>query len=568
MTYAVLLHHLWQSTACILIAWALTLALRKNRAAVRHWLWLAASLKFLVPLSLLVSLGSQFGLRTATSSAQPQLSVFVNQISGPAGFAPVTAVPVSTAPDRLPAVLFGVWICGAAIVLLVWFRSWWNIRALRQAATPLDLNLPIPVMSSAARLEPGVFGVFKPVLLLPEGIANRLTPDQLETVLAHELCHVRRRDNLTAVLHMLVETLFWFHPLVWWIGNRLAEERERACDEAVLQSAGEPEVYAEGILQVCRLYLESPIACMSGISGADLRARIQRIMSGARAHNITLGRKLLLATVALVLAWVPLLIGVLTPRVGRAESPAAKLPEFEVASVKPVEPNVFHMVGARVYPGGRVVLSTLSLKDLITVAFRLSYWQVSGGDAWVGKDAYNIEAKPPADVRPSIKDLRYTLFGIEDKRLREMLQSLLIDRFRLQFHRETKTGGIYLLQRNGKPLRLRPTEIPPAGAGLAADRSSFGSIGYAGGTWVISATTMPQLADFASAYYLHAPVLDRTELNGLFDYRQPAADEEPNYSDNSESFQRLLSELGLKLVRSKGPVEVFIIDRAEKPSQN
>jgi bla regulator protein BlaR1 len=54
----------------------------------------------------------------------------------------------------------------------------------------------------------------------------------MEAMLAHELCHVRRRDNLTSAMHMVVEVVFWFHPLVWWIGVRLMEERERACDEA------------------------------------------------------------------------------------------------------------------------------------------------------------------------------------------------------------------------------------------------------------------------------------------------------------------------------------------------
>ena len=91
-----------------------------------------------------------------------------------------------------------------------------------------------------------MFGVLKPVLLLPEGITDRLTPAQLNAVLAHEMCHVRRRDNLTAAIHMLVEAIFWFYPLVWWIRARLVEERERACDEAVLQSGSDAEVYAEG----------------------------------------------------------------------------------------------------------------------------------------------------------------------------------------------------------------------------------------------------------------------------------------------------------------------------------
>ncbi len=115
-----------------------------------------------------------------------------------------------------------------------------------------------------------MFGIFRPVLLLPEGITERLTAAQLEAILAHELCHVRRRDNLTAAIHMVVETVFWFHPLVWWIRARLIDERERACDEEVLRLGSEAEVYAESILEACKLYLESPLACVSGVTGSDL----------------------------------------------------------------------------------------------------------------------------------------------------------------------------------------------------------------------------------------------------------------------------------------------------------
>jgi uncharacterized protein (TIGR03435 family) len=79
---------------------------------------------------------------------------------------------------------------------------------------------------------------------------------------------------------------------------------------------------------------------------------------------------------------------------------------------------------------------------------------------------------------------------------------------------------------------------------------------------------MPQLVKFASDYVLRAPVLDRTELSGSFDYEQRLPDSEPNYSDNSDSFLRLISELGLKLERAKGPVEIFVIDHAAKPSPN
>jgi bla regulator protein BlaR1 len=137
-------------------------------------------------------------------------------------------------------------------------------------------------------MEPGVVGIFRPVLLLPEGILDRLTPAQLEAIVAHELCHVRRRDNLTAAIHMVVETIFWFHPLVWWIRARLIDERERACDEEVLRLGNQAEVYAESILEACKLYLESPLACVSGVTGSDLKKRIESIM--ANRHAVRLSR--------------------------------------------------------------------------------------------------------------------------------------------------------------------------------------------------------------------------------------------------------------------------------------
>ncbi len=81
---------------------------------------------------------------------------------------------------------------------------------------------------------------------------------------------------------------------------------------------------------------------------------------------------------------------------------------------------------------------------------------------------------------------------------------------------------------------------------------------------------MPQLAKFAADFSLQAPVLDRTGLTGSFDYDQPTADpdSEANYAVNSSSFLRLIPELGLKLQRTEGPVETFVIDHAEKPSPN
>jgi uncharacterized protein (TIGR03435 family) len=250
----------------------------------------------------------------------------------------------------------------------------------------------------------------------------------------------------------------------------------------------------------------------------------------------------------------------------RAQSNAmSRLPEFEVATVKPVDPNLPHMVGVKVYPGGRVVISSLSLRSLIGIAFRLSYWQISGGEGWIGKDEFDLEAKPSESMRSTVKDLRSTPFAIEDEQLRKMLQAVLIERFQLTFHREAKTADVYHLTRSAKRLRLHPAEVSPGGESIS-DRSPFGTVGYAAGRWVISRTTMPQLAQFASDFVVRAPVVDRTDLNGAFDYRQASSDPDPNSSEFADSFLRLISELGLKLEHSKGTVETLVIDHAAKPS--
>src|SRR4051812_2683234 len=128
-------NHLWQSTVFAAAAGLLTLALRRNRASVRYGIWLAASLKFLVPFSLLVSLGGEFGWRTAPVAAQPQLSFLLEEIGRPfAATVPATrAAATLPAGDLIAAVLAGLWACGFAVVVFSWLRSGRRVRAAIRA---------------------------------------------------------------------------------------------------------------------------------------------------------------------------------------------------------------------------------------------------------------------------------------------------------------------------------------------------------------------------------------------------------------------------------------------------
>ena len=303
------LNHLWQSSVFAAAAALLTLALRNNAANTRFCLWLAASLKFLVPFSLLIVAGSQLGRETAPMAVASDWVAMVGSVIEPASPVAVAAVPSDKPLFDLASVLAVVWACGFAAVIFRWLAAWLRVKRIVAKAQPVALGLPVAALSSATLREPGVFGIFRPVLLLPEGLDAQLGPQQFEAIVAHELCHVRRRDNLTAAIHMIVEAVFWFHPLVWWLGARMIDERERACDEAVVRAGRNPQIYAESILKICRLYAAQSLPCAAGVSGGDLKRRIEGIMAG-QVIGLRLSKKFLLAAAAAAALAAPVLVGI------------------------------------------------------------------------------------------------------------------------------------------------------------------------------------------------------------------------------------------------------------------
>jgi uncharacterized protein (TIGR03435 family) len=329
-------NHLWQSTLFAVATAILTLTLRRNPARVRYRLWLIASLKFLIPFSLLISLSSHLIKPRVAVTVQSGVYSAVEEVSLP--FTQTAAVSAEAPSSRLmikPAGrvlswhegLAAVWLCGFVATLGLWWWRWLQataclrrarpipqgreVDALRQLEQTRGLHKQLTIYLSPGPGEPGVFGIFRPVLLWPAGISQHLQDNHVEAILAHEMAHVRRRDNLTAVMHMLVEAVFWFHPLVWWLGARLAEERERACDEEVLQLGKSAQVYAESILKTCEFCVGSPLACVSGVTGADLKARIVRIMTEAdrAVRQLDYARKVLLIVAAIVGLASPIFFG-------------------------------------------------------------------------------------------------------------------------------------------------------------------------------------------------------------------------------------------------------------------
>ena len=333
------LNHLWQSTLLVGVIALLTWLFRGHGAQVRYGLWFAASCKFLLPFSLLIFLGGHFHWRLTNSpTAAPMLSRVVAPFATseaivspgtnrttPAITAqtPTAASPIgaSAAVSRsLPWLALGLWACGCAFVLGRWIMRWRRIQRAVNESAALPIAAPVPVRASAATLEPGVIGIWRPILLLPMGIEARLTPPQLQSIILHEIAHVRRRDNLTAALHMLIEALFWFYPLVWWVGAQLIRERESACDEAALASGCSPQVYAEGILNVCKYYMQLSVACAAGVAGADLKKRIESIMAPRQLRRLTAAGAVVISSAAVLTLLIPITLGAMLATPSRAQA--------------------------------------------------------------------------------------------------------------------------------------------------------------------------------------------------------------------------------------------------------
>jgi uncharacterized protein (TIGR03435 family) len=578
MSTSFLINHLWQSSCFGLLAGLLAFVLRKNSPKVRYWVWLSASLKFLIPFALLVSLGSlvpRLALHPVSVAAPVFPSTLV-QFAEP--FSPTlnATVPAHAPLDWVPAAFGAVWAVGFLAIILKRWRSWLAVRAALRAGTPIDLPIPVRALITPGAAEPGVVGFLRPVLILPAQLLQHLNPRQLSAILSHEMWHVRRRDNLFAGVHMLVEAIFWFHPLVWWIGARMVEERERACDEEVLRMGCEPSDYVEGILKVCRFYTDSTLPCISGVTGADVKRRLRAILEEGIAQQLSAARKLTLAAAGLAALAAPVIIGVLNAPATRAQDAPSTAPRFEVASIKPCQEPV-NDLGAHSSPG-RLASDCAQLLNFIGNAYNAfadghlnlnrEPAPIHGGPPWLRSASYEINAR--AEGNPGVPMM-----------LGPMMQRLLEDRFQLKIHRQTNEGPVYFLTvaRGGPKLQpstegsCTPYSTLPRPPLLPGTKEYCERI-ISGGIPPFVEAKGATLDEFSKTLrvLVHRPVIDKTGITGRFDIRvefsregtEPASDP----TAPTSIFTAIQEKLGLRLEAGKGPVEELVIDHIERPTGN
>ena len=277
------------------------------------------------------------------------------------------------------------------------------------------------------------------------------------------------------------------------------------------------------------------------------------------------------------LAAIPLALAVAESLVAHGQDTSTgKTPlAFEVSTVKPDSPNKLITREIRVYPGGRLVIHGYTLRGLIMAAFDLPGWQVVSGDKLVDSSSFDVEGKPPEDLRIGIPGGEFSNAGIQDARVRSMLQNLLIERFQLKFHVEKQQGTVYLLKRGTAPLRLERAELnlyTQSEDGSFAPSNSYptGDMGLASGSPIgINQTSMLQLARLLSELR-RCPVSDETGLPGFYNFKSKTVlmDEDFKTGGPMHLLVDAVPEMGLKLVKAEGVVEKFVLDNEEQPSAN
>ena len=307
---AALLHFLWQGTAIAVLA-AAAMALCR-RPQLRYLLGVSALAAMLAAPVFTVALLAQTGhfVPVTRMAAPVMLSLPVASAAQSLAVSPV--LPSAAHLSWLVA----AWLAGVILLSVRAAGGFWMLaRRRKDCARPQpcllalchDLQRRMGIARAVAYLEcgwldaPAVIGVLRPALLLPVATLSGLSPQQLEMVIAHELAHIRRFDALVNLFQVLVETLLFFHPAVWWLNRRIRAEREYCCDEAAVSLHGDALAYARA-LRLMEEWRTAPAFSMAANHGS-LAARVLHVLGRPAPGRVSLpglvGALVLLACAAI-----------------------------------------------------------------------------------------------------------------------------------------------------------------------------------------------------------------------------------------------------------------------------
>ena len=327
-----LLHSLWQGAAVAALLWLILPRLKKS--GQRYWISYAGLLSIL--LTAVVSFVWVYNTQKAPAPLEQGLA-FSESVGFQADFMPAASSPVESSfwtaltewLEPYQPLIVSIWLLGLLFFLIQFaggLHFMYRLRRrqnrlvepawqekLQELAARIGFSRPVRLLESALVKVPMALGFFKPLILLPLGMINQLSPEQVEAILAHELAHIARRDWLFNLLQALIEAVFYFHPAVWWISGVIRAERENCCDDTAVALTGNRLAYAKTLvfLQDIARVPASPSLALS-MQGAPqllrrrplLLQRIKRILHQPQQSTSLMEKTIALAIlVALISLW-------------------------------------------------------------------------------------------------------------------------------------------------------------------------------------------------------------------------------------------------------------------------
>lgn len=290
-----LLHSLWQGLIVIIVSLLVIRSIPVKWSGARYLVATGALLVIF-----LSSVATFIYLNDSVKQVSPEITSFAHQanpIQSPQAesnyVAGLLLTFISTLQYYLPFIVL-CWAAGTILFTIRLFGGWLTVRRLKASAIPVEdhwserlqhlvrklgISDVVRLAESAIAQAPMVIGYFKPVILLPLGMLGGLSTEQLESIIIHELIHIRRRDYLVNLLQSILEAVFFFNPFVWIISGVIRREREHCCDDAVIALHGNPLAYAYAltVLEEARLS-RSGLALSLAENKNQLLNRIKRIM--------------------------------------------------------------------------------------------------------------------------------------------------------------------------------------------------------------------------------------------------------------------------------------------------
>ena len=563
-----LLNGLWQGAAIAALAWIVMRFLPRLNAATRYAIWWAVlGAVLLLPFVPKPEL-SRSRPNVVQSSTGNTVNPLLPEIEIPAI---VHVRPVS--PPKWPLAIAALWAAVFFYRLIRIAQSFMYLRRLKARSFASPQLLPLTGRDARLLLSnevssPIAVGFRKPAVILPVSLPSDLDKAEFDHVVLHEAGHLARMDDWTNLASRILEAGLALHPVALWILRRIDREREMACDEWVVSRTGHARNYAASLARMYELrWASNEHALAPGIFGRKscLAERMERLLDRGRQFSGPISARRLVSSIFVLLSLAA--AGARAPHWIAFAQPTPR-PSFEVASVKPGDPDGRFNVGAQ---GSLLIANNAPLSILIGFAYDVQLHQILGGPKWINTDRFTIDAKPDITIPAPARSER-------TNRVRLMLQSLLEERFKLSLHRETRTGQIYELVAAKGGSKLKGTAGPDA----SGRTGMFGT--ERPGELTAHSVAVTELVGYLSQR-LGSPVIDKTGLAEKYDFKlsfmlEPTKEDSvlfgapppgaPPASDSGlpSIFTAVQEQLGLKLESTKGPVEVLVIDRVEKPEPN